>query len=206
MGCGSSNLKGDSFDGVNSPASQEVRGGKAEEPKIFTNSNIGQASPSKQTLSPIVPHTDQTNLEEVASSVIATNSHPPLAPTAPSYSSATSTSLVEALRTSSHKLSTLRQQWKERKGVYEPRDGVTGRGLHTGLTPGELKGLVEGTRAAGAFGFATRGLAGSTMGSRYIANEPAREGQVRPEELKALKMWQRQSQAGHQSSPIVVSA
>ena len=118
----------------------------------------------------------------------------------------TSTSRVEAFRTSSHKLSTLRQQWKERKGVPEPRDPVTGRGLHTGLTPGELTGLVEGTRAAGGFGFATGGLAGSTTESRYIANEPAREGQVRPEELEALKNWQRQSQASYQPSPFVVSA
>jgi hypothetical protein len=53
----------------------------------------------------------------------------------------------EALHNSSNKLSTLRQQWKDRRGVPEPRDPVTGRGLHT-----------ESTRGAEQFGFGSGGL------------------------------------------------
>ena len=145
---------------------------KAEESKAFTNS-IGEASPSKEAQSSSPPPRHPEN-EKLASS------------------NATSGSRTETLRNSYSKLSTLRQQLKERKGVPEPRDPVTGRGLHTGLTPEELNKHVESTRGPRAF--VTGGI--SEMGANTMATEPAREGMVRPEELEALKNWQSQKQAG----------
>jgi hypothetical protein len=186
MGCGTSKLKGDSFDGVDASAYPPVPRDKAEEPKPFTYS-IGEASHSEGVQSSPAPR--QSSENEKGASSNATSR-----PTLGAPSDSTSMSRKEALRNSSSKLSTLRQQWKGRRGVPEPRDPVTGRGLHTGLTPEELKKLVESTRAAGSTGFATGGFGAGNLDGNYIVNEHAREGTVRPEELEALKNWQNQSQ------------
>jgi hypothetical protein len=196
MGCGISKLKGDSFDNINSstypPAPRdkhEIETSRESKPLIYDADipeTTKEASAAKKTkLS--APLCRSSKKDKLASSNIT--SAPQHNPIAHSSSSDTHVSRKEALRNSSNKLSTLRQQWKDRRGVPEPRDLATGRGLHTGLTPEEIKKLVESTRSAGQFGFGE-----SYMEARYIANEPLGAARVRPEELEALKHWQSQSQ------------
>ena len=201
MGCGTSKLKGDSFDGISAsiypPAPRDKDGiGKYRESKpLIYDADIPktakEASAAKKTKS-FAPKCQSSKKDKLASSNITSISQHN--PAAHSSSSDTYVSRKEALHNSSDKLSTLRQRWKERRGVPEPRDPATGHGLHTGLTPEEIKKLVESTRGAGEFRFGGGGFGESYMGARYIANEPLGTARVRPEELEALKNWQSQSQ------------
>jgi hypothetical protein len=190
MGCGISKLKGDSFDSINSSTypptprdKDEIETSRKSKPLIYDADipkTTKEASTAKKT--------------KLSASLCQSSKKDKLAspqhnPAAHSSLSDTPVSRKEALHNSSNKLSTLRQQWKDRRGVSEPRDPATGRGLHTGLTPEEIKKLVESTRGAGQFGFGE-----SYMEARYIANEPLGAARVRPEELEALKNWQSQSQ------------
>jgi hypothetical protein len=182
MGCGTSKLKGDSFDGINSstypPAlrdKDEIETSRESKPLIYEADipeTANEASAAKKTKSSAHPR-QSSEKDKLASSDIT--SIPRHNPAGHSSSSDTYVSRKEALHNSSNKLSTLRQQWKERRGVPEPRDPVTGRGLHTGLTPEEIKKLVESTRGAGRFGFGSSGFGESYMEARYIANEPLRQ-------------------------------
>ena len=196
MGCGTSKLKGDPFDSIDSstypPAPRDkdqIETYRKSKPLIYDADipeTTKEASAAKKTkLS--APLCRSSKKDKLASSNIT--SIPQHDPVAHSSSSDTYVSGKEALHNSSNKLSTLRQQWKDRRGVPEPRDLATGRGLHTGLTPEEIKKLVESTRSAGQFGFGE-----PYMEARYIANEPLGAARVRPEELEALKHWQSQSQ------------
>ena len=200
MGCGTSKLRGDSFDNINSspypPAPRdkdEIDRSRESKPLIYDADipkTAKEASTAKKTKSCALLR-QSSKKDKLASSNITSVPHNP----APHSSSPdTYVSRKEALHNSSNKLSTLRQRWKDRHGVPEPRDPVTGRGLHTGLTPEEIKKLVESTRGAGPFGFGSGGFGESYMEARYIANEPLGAARVRPEELEALKNWQSQSQ------------
>ena len=138
MGCGTSKLKGDSFEGVNSTVCAPP---PRVEPQNSTPS-IGETFPSGGTHSfRAVLHADK---EKLSSSRAASSP----SPSPPANSS--NPPQREGLRNGSNMLSTLREQWKNRKGVPEPRDPVTGRGLHTGLTIEELKQHVGNTRPAGS--------------------------------------------------------
>lgn len=155
MGCGTSKLKGDSFDSINSstypPAPRdkdEIERSQESKPLIYDADipkTVKEASAAKKKS--CAPPRQSLKKDKLASSNIT--SIPQNNPAAHSSSSNTYVSRKEALHNSSNKLSTLRQQWKDRRGVPEPRDPVTGRGLHTGLTPEEIKKLVESTRGAG---------------------------------------------------------
>lgn len=138
MGCGTSKLKGDSFEGVNSTVCAPP---PRVEPQNFTPS-IGETFPSGGTHSfRAVLHADK---EKLSSSKAASS----LSPSPPANSS--NPPRREGLCNGSNMLSTLREQWKNRKGVPEPRDPVTGRGLHTGLTLEELKQHMGNTRPVGS--------------------------------------------------------
>jgi hypothetical protein len=201
MGCGTSKLKGDPFDSINSSTYPPVPRDKdkieryRESKPLIYNADIPKTAKetpaAKKMKLPALPR-QSSEEDKLASSGIT--SVPQQNPATHSSSSGTHVPQKEALHNSSNKLSTLRQRWKERRGVPEPRDPVTGRGLHTGLTPEEIKKLVESTRGAGGFGFGSGGFGESYMGARYIANEPLMAARVRPEELEALKNWQNQSQ------------
>jgi hypothetical protein len=201
MGCGTSKLKGDPFDSINSstypPAPRDKDGierYRESKPLIYDADipkTAKEAPAAKKMKLPALPR-QSFEKDKLASSGMT--SIPQQDPAAHSSSSDTYVSREEALNNSSNKLSTLRQRWKERHGVPEPRDPVTGRGLHTGLTPEEIKKLVESTRGAGGFGFGSGGFGESHLEARHIANEPLRAARVRPEELEALENWQNQSQ------------
>jgi hypothetical protein len=143
MGCGTSKLKGDSFEGVNSSVYAPTPRDKVEEPQAFMHS-IGETSSTGGT------HSFRATLEvdQEKSALSNSTSSPSTDPTANS----SYTSRKEELCSSSDKLSTLRKQWKNRKGVPEPRDPVTGCGLYTGLTRDEVKQYVGSTRPAGSPG------------------------------------------------------
>ena len=200
MGCGTSKLKGDPFDSINSPTyppaprdKDKIERYRESKPLIYDADipkTAKEAPAAKKMKLPALPR-QSSEKDKLASSGIT--SIPQQNPAAHSSSSDTYASRKEALHNSSNKLSTLRQRWKERRGVPEPRDPVTGRGLHTGLTLEEIKKLVESTRGAGEFGFGSGGFGESYMEARHIANEPLRAARVRPEELEALKNWQNQS-------------
>src|SRR5271155_2515055 len=173
MGCGTSKLKGDSFDSINSstypPAPRDKDGietSRESKPLIYDADipkTAKEASATKKTKS--CAPLRQSFKNKLASSNIT--SIPQHNPAAHSSSSDTYVSRKEALHNSFNKLSTLRQQWKDRRGVPEPRDPVTGHGLHTGLIPEEIKKHVESTRGAGQFGFGSGGFGESYMGKIY---------------------------------------
>jgi len=201
MGCGTSKLKGDSFDGINAstypPAPRDKDGiEKYRESKpLIYDADIPKTTkeaPAAKKMNLPAFSCQSSEKDKLASSNMA--SIPQQNPAAHPSSSDIYVPRKEALHNTPNKLSTLRQRWKERRGVPEPRDPVTGRGLHTGLTPEEIKKLVESTRGAGGFGFGSGEFGESYMEARYIANEPLRAARVRPEELEALKNWQSQSQ------------
>lgn len=153
MGCGTSKLKGDSFDSINSstyppPPRDKDEIERSQEPKpLIYDADIPktakEASAAKKKKS-CTPLRQSFKKDKLASSNIT--SIPQNNPAAHSSSSDTYVSRKEARHNSSNKLSTLRQQWKDRSGVPEPRDPITGRGLHTGLTPEEIKTCGEHER------------------------------------------------------------
>lgn len=165
MGCGTSKLKGDSFDGINSstypPAPRDKDGIETyrESKSLIYDADIPktakEAPATKKMKLPALPH-QSSEKDKLAPSNMTSLPQPN--PAAHSLSSDTYVSRKETLDNSSNKPSTLRQRWKERRGVPEPRDPVTGRGLHTGLTPEEIKKLVESTRGAGEFRFGSGGF------------------------------------------------
>src|SRR5947209_8662799 len=202
MGCGTSNLKGDSFDGINSSTYPPALRDKDQIETSRESKRLLYEADIPETIKETYAAKKDKIIRSPAPSLPRRTSSPHLTsppslntiPAGHSSSYGAYMSRKEALHNSFNKLSTLRQQWKERRGVPEPRDPVTGRGLHTGLTPEEIKKLVESTRGAGQFGFGSGGFGESYMEARYIANEPLGAARVQPEELEALKNWQSQSQ------------
>ena len=152
-------LKGDTYEGIISSTYPQD---KTEEPTAFTNS-IAEASATKKPhffLHPFQP----SNPEKQTSS--NTTSRFSLQPSTPLSSLNTPPSRIEAFRNSSNNFSTLRQPWRKHKGVPEPLDPVTGRGLHAALTSEDVKNFPPAQGLVGSFGFSTGDFGWRIRGQR----------------------------------------
>lgn len=149
MGCSTSKLKGDAFEGIDSanaaystaylPPLREKEG----ESKAFTPNT--EDAPTGRARNSFRATVDPKEKKLGSSNAVSSPSTMPLP-------NASYVSRKEELQNSSSKLSTLRQQWKNRRGVPEPRDPVTGRGQDTGLTQEEVKQYVGSTRPERFYG------------------------------------------------------